>query len=109
MKITEFADSMMFENIDIYKIEISDESVFKFKKQIFDDDLPNEYVVDLLEFVFKVNKSKKEFRILKRNYYDTEVFLGYPNKHQVDFATFTAYKTAMKAGFKVFLENKYSN
>ena len=109
MMINDFVDDLMFDNIEIYKLEITEEEVFRFKKQIFNDDLPNEYVIDLLEFTFKVNKIKKEFRILKRHYYDTEVYIGYPNKQQVDYTTFSAYKTAMKAGFQVFLENKYSN
>ena len=104
-----FVDNMIFNNIAFYGMEITEEQVENFKRSIFSKDLPDEYVVDSVEFVFKVNKIKNEFRILKRHYYDTSIFLGYPNAQQIDYTAFVAYKMAHKAGLNVFLEKKYSN
>jgi hypothetical protein len=104
-----FAEDMIFNNIAFYGMEITEEQVENFRNQIFSEDLSDEYVVDSLEFVFKVNKSKNEFRILKRYYYETDVYVGRPTPQQIDYVVFTAYKLAHRAGLNVFLENKYSN
>lgn len=102
-------DDKIFNPISIYSLDISEESIEDFKKMVEREDLPDEVIVDTIEGVFKLNKVKKEFRILKRNHYDQDIFLGYPNDFQIDFQVFLAYKTAKLSGFNVFLENKYSN
>jgi hypothetical protein len=102
-------DDKIFNPLGIYSIDVSEESIDDFKEMVKRDDLPNEIVVDTIEGVFKLNKDKKEFRILKRNHYDQEIYLGYPNQFQVDFQVFIAYKVAKLSGYNVFLEAKYSN
>jgi hypothetical protein len=102
-------DDKIFKNIDVYNFDVTDEQVFKFKTETLDKKLPNEYIVESFVGFFKVNKSKKEFRILKRKYYNYLDFLNYPKDEDIDNAIFITYKVAIKSGFKVFLESKYSN
>lgn len=90
-----------------YKVRREDVSTFIQKAN--DKFLPDEYIFETLEGFFKINKVKKEFRILKRKQYDDLLFLGYPNKSKVDLEIMKIYKIAKRAGFKVFLENKFSN
>jgi len=102
-------DDKIFNPISLYGIKIDDEVVENFKEMVNQDDFPDEVVVDIVQGVFKINKVKKEFRILKRYSYDREIYLGYPSDLQIDLEIFTAYKVAKLSGFEVFLENKYSN
>ena len=106
-----FEEDLMFDDISFYSLEISDEKAKKFFEMIMADDMPNEYQIDLVEFSFKVNKSKMEFRILKRHYRNENhpFYKLQPSKQQVDFAVYMAYRTSMKAGFTSFLENKFNN
>lgn len=102
-------DDKIFNPLSLYSVKVEEEMVADFKKMVSSDEFPDEVVIDIVEGVFKINKLKKEFRILKRHSYDAEIYLGYPNDFQIDLQVFIAYKVAKLSGFKVFLENKYSN
>jgi histidinol phosphatase-like PHP family hydrolase len=99
----------IFDDLFLYGMDIPEEMVDDFKEKALSDEMPEEYIVDTDEVVFKIHKEKKELRILKRKYYDQDVFLGMPSKSKVDFVTMRIYKVGIRAGFNVFLENKYSN
>ena len=105
----EFEEDLMFKNINIYQMKITQQRIDDFMAMVIDEDFPNEYTLDLPEFSFKVNQSKKEFRILKRNYRTAINSLGYMNDTQVDFCVYISYMTAIKSGFTAFLENKFNN
>jgi len=54
---------------------------------------------------FKVDRKKRMFYILERKYKD-----GYESsKEETDYGIIVMYKSAIRAGFKVFLEPKFSN
>ena len=102
-------DDKIFNPISLYGIEIDEDMVTDFKEMVESDEFPKEVIVDNVYGTFKVNKEKNEFRILKRNSYDLDIYLRYPNDLQIDMEVFVAYKVAKLSGFNVFLENKYSN
>jgi hypothetical protein len=99
----------IFDDLFLYGMEIPEEMVEEFRDKALSDDMPEEYIVDTDEVVFKINKQKKELRLLQRKHYEQDVFLGMPSKQKVDFVAMRVYKVGIRAGFKVFLENKYSN
>jgi hypothetical protein len=99
----------IFNNLNLYSLEIDEQMITDFKEMVSKEDFPDEVIIDITEGVFKINKLKKEFRILKRYHYDQEIYLGYPNEFQIDMQVFIAYKVAKLSGFNVFLEPKYSN
>jgi hypothetical protein len=109
MFLPTFEEDLMFNNINIYQIEITQQRVNEFMDMVLDEEMPNEYTLDLPEFSFKVNQSKKEFRILKRNYGCCKIEIGYLNDAQIDFCVYISYMTAIKSGFTAYLENKFNN
>jgi len=106
----EFCEELMFDNLSFYGMKVKKRDIELFKKRALSPELPDEYVFETLEGIFKINKIKKEFRVLKRNYFFDELdMLNHPNKQQIDFQVFMIYRIALRAGFKVYLENKFSN
>ena len=100
----------IFNSLDILSIKIELDVIKDFIEVINRDTMPDEFVLDSIEGTFKINKLKKEFRILKRNYYSKrKIALGFPNDYSVDIQVCVAYKVAQASGFKVFLEPKYLN
>jgi hypothetical protein len=109
MLLPQFEEDLMFKNINIYQLEITQQRIDDFIDMVIDEDMPNEYTLDLPEFSFKVNQSKKEFRILKRNYGRCRTEIVDLNDAQIDFCVYISYMTAIKSGFTAFLENKFNN
>jgi hypothetical protein len=101
--ITTFEETMFFKDISIYQRDISKSKYFEFMELVIDEDLPDEYVVDLPELTFQINQVKREIRILKRNYsprFSDDI---------IDYSVYLIYKVATKSKFKFFFENKYNN
>jgi hypothetical protein len=101
--------TLIFGNLHHLALPIHDKMIEEFHRvheQEFEED---EFIIDSLEGFFKVNRIKKEFRILKRKYYDPEIYLGYPSNDEIDRAICILYKVAIKSGYKVFLESKFLN
>lgn len=97
----------IFETIIDFKFEVDKDDIDRFIQTMSVKDLPNEFVFQTNEGVFKVNRNKKEFRILERHYYPKGV--GFPSDEQVEYTLMAMYKIASWSGFKVFLDPKYSN
>ena len=83
------------------KIEVSSNDVTFFLDSIMDEDLPEDFMFEVDEGIIKINRLKKEFRILKRNVTN--------NPCDADIQMMIVMKIAKRAGFKLFLEPKYSN
>jgi hypothetical protein len=102
-------DDKIFNPLSLYSVHIHEKMITDFKRQVSRDDFPNEFVLELVEGRFKINKVKKEFRILERfkcgDFEDTP----YTNDFEIELQVFIAYKVAKLSAFNVFLEPKYSN
>jgi hypothetical protein len=83
------------------KIDVSSKDVMFFIDAIMDEEMPEEFVLEVDEGVIKLNRIKKEFRVIKRNVTN--------NPCNADIQMMIVMKIAKKAGFKLFLEPKYSN
>ena len=106
----DFCDELMFDNLSLYGMKVKKSDIELFKKRALAPDLPEDYIFETLEGIFKINKTKKEFRVLKRKYFSDELsIIGLPNRQQIDYQIFLIYRIALRAGFKVYLENKFSN
>lgn len=105
----EAVDDKIFNPLGLYTVHIHDEMVEQFLEQVDSEEFPEEYIFDLAEGRFKINKVKREFRILER--YKCGDFKGSPYSHdfEIELQVLIAYKVAKLSGFKVFVEPKYSN
>ena len=97
----------IFECLNDFKFEVDSNDIERFKKTMTTKDLPNEFIFETNEGIFKVNKSKKEFRIIERHYYPSGI--GFPSDEQIEYTIMAMYKIASWSGYKVFLDPKYSN
>jgi hypothetical protein len=102
-------DDKIFNPLGLYTVHIHDKMIRDFKKQVSREDFPEEFVLDLVEGKFKINKVKKEFRILERYKYSDIDDSQFIHDFEIELQVFIAYKVAKLSGFKVFLEPKYSN
>lgn len=105
----EAVDDKIFDPLGLYTVHIHDEMIEQFKEQVNREDFPEEFVLDLVEGRFKINKVKKEFRILQRFKCGDVDDSPYAHDFEIELQVFIAYKVAKLSGFKVFLESKYSN
>ena len=103
-------DDLIFGNLAFYSAKANINEAKEFKRVALSKHLPDEYCFEGIQCVIKINKIKRQFRIMSRKYYThEECMLGYPSKMDVDIDTMMAFKIAKLAGFEVFLEPKYSN
>lgn len=97
----------IFECLIDYKFEVDSNDIERFKKTMSVKDLPNEFIFETNEGLFKVNRKKMEFRILERYYYPSGI--GFPSDEQIEYTIMAMYKIASWSGYKVYLDAKYSN
>jgi hypothetical protein len=102
-------EDLICKSLDMLKISIDKEDIELFEYAVSRDGMPNEFTFESTQGYFKVNVNKKEFRILKRNHYGELVLLGYPTDAEIDKEIAFIWKLACRSGYKVYLENKYSN
>jgi hypothetical protein len=102
-------DEKIFYDLNPFFVKVSNDDCKRFMKISLDDNLPDEYVFETKTAWYKINKKKMEFRILCRKNYDMLDFLDYPSVAEIDESVLISYKLAKRCGFKVFLENKFSN
>ena len=102
-------EDMICKDIELYKIEVEKEDVEVFKFAVNQKGMPDVFTFESLQGYFKIDKIKKEFRILKRKSYGDLTIIGCPTDTQIDEEIAFIWKVACRSGFKVFLENKYSN
>ena len=104
-------DDFIFGNLDFYCLNINMEDSELFLETIMSNELPDVFNFHCDGGTFKVDRINKEFRIVKRNYnhpFNYEYF-DLPTNETIDLSVMVAYKIAQGAGFKVFLDPKYSN
>ncbi len=104
-------DDFIFGNLSFYSLTLNKEDNELFLREIMSKRVPDVFLFHCDGGTFKVDKVKKEFRIIKRNYYHPFIyrFNNLPTNEDIDLSIMVAYKIAKEAGFKVFLDPKYSN
>lgn len=98
------SEGLIFGDISNFDIKIKKEDIELFMKVINDQSVPNEFVMQTHEGVFIVNKKKKSLKIFERRYQNQKL-----TKNQIDLSTFIVSKIAVKCGFSITLDVKYSN
>ena len=96
-----FIEDNIFYCLDCLSVDVSDEDVFNFEKTIYDITFPNIVIINFDEAKIKLDRLNKEFRIIKRN--------KTTNQYESDMLLVATIKVAIKSGFKIFLEPKFSN
>jgi hypothetical protein len=96
-----FIEDNIFYCLDCLSVDVSDEDVSNFEKAIYDITFPNVVIINFDEAKIKLDRLNKEFRIIKRN--------KTTNQYESDMLLVATIKVAIKSGFKIFLEPKYSN
>jgi len=97
----------IFDCLFDYKFEVDNDDIERFKQTMLIKGLPNEFIFETQEGIFKVNNNKKEFRIIQRHYYPSGI--GFPTDEQIEYTIMAMYKIASWSGYKVYLDPKYSN
>jgi hypothetical protein len=97
-----FFDDFLFYELNYLDVEVTETDIVLFIDNLLNNEYPNEFIIDVVEFKFKVNKEKRQFRIVERNYNGNNV-------RQVDFAVCRALKIASYSDFEIFLDPKYCN
>lgn len=96
-----FIEEKIFSNLCCFNVRVTQKDVDNFIDAISDHWLPDVITFDVDEAMIRIDRKQMEFRILKR--YKTN------NQFQSDMLLATAIKVAIKSGFKLFLEPKFSN
>ena len=94
----------------ILNYRVTKADVRKFKERMLDEDQPNEFYIESIDGIFRVNKEKMLFSVLCRNYgaYDSKM-KRYLQDGEIDFQIIRLCKVATRAGLEFLLENKYMN
>ena len=95
--------------MDFFKYEVSKKDIDRFKEAALDSIKPNEYILETQDGLFKINQDKKIFMIVMRKYNYTLPEEIEESIEEIDYSIMMIYKIAIKSGFKVYLEQKYSN
>jgi len=95
--------------MDFFKFEVSKKDIEIFKEATLDCSKPNEFILETLSGMFKIKQDERVFIILMRKYDYTLPEDLDESIEEIDSQVMIIYKIAMKSGFKVFLEHKYSN
>jgi hypothetical protein len=104
------ANDMLIDDITLMKVKVDRESVDGMLQVAMDNTLPNEFSFEGVEGIFKINRSKKEFYVLHRNSYSRHPLSHLlPTDADIDLTILKSIKIAKKAGFKIYLEPKFSN
>jgi hypothetical protein len=100
-------DDKIFSTLLLHGFNVEDEDIERFHKVMNTRGLPSEFIFETQEGVFKVNRKRKEFRIVKRKYFEFNGRVVLPQ--EIDYTIMAMYKIASWSGYKVFLDEKYSN
>lgn len=104
------ANDLIIDDISLMAVKVDKDSVKGMQQIAVDDSLPNEFSFEGVEGKFKINRRKKEFRVLFRNSFSSHPFSHLlPSDQDIDFTILKSIKIAIGAGYKVFLEPKFSN
>lgn len=100
-------DDKIFSTLLVMGFDVTQDDIDRFNDVMSSRALPNSFVFETEEGVFKINRKRKEFRIVKRKYFQVNDKIVLPE--QIDYTIMAMYKIACWSGYKVFLDEKYSN
>ena len=95
--------------LDFFKYEVSKKDIDRFKEAALDYSKPNEYILETQDGMFKIIQDQKIFMVVMRKYNYTLPEEIEETIEEIDYSIMMIYKIALKSGFKVYLEQKYSN
>jgi hypothetical protein len=95
----------IFECLFDAKYDVDKQDIDRFVGVMKSRNLPKDFIFETQEGIFKINKKRREFKIIKRKYIDGD----YEYNMKVDYAIMALYKIACWSGYNAFLEIKYSN
>ena len=91
-------------SLDFTCFKVTQKDIAIFLNAIDHNDMPDAFIFETAEGFFKVNRLKKEFRILKRKEHN-----DFEKSLDADLMIMAMYKTAKRSGYKCFFETKYMN
>ena len=97
-------DDIIFLNLEFGMYDVTADDIRIFLEAVDSDCMPDCFYFETEEGWFKINRPKKEFRILKRKEHK-----NMDKNFECDFTIMAMYKVAKRSGYKCFLENKYMN
>lgn len=100
-------DDKIFSTLLVMGFDVTQDDIDRFNDVMNNWSLPNTFVFETEEGVFKINRKRKEFRIVKRKYFEFSGKVVLPE--QIDYTIMAMYKIASWSGYNVFLDEKYSN
>jgi hypothetical protein len=104
------ANELMIDDLTLMSVYVDKDSVKGMAEIAKDESLPNVFTIDGIECSFKIKRKEKEFYILNRNSYRRHPLSHMmPSDAEIDFIILKSIKIALQAGYKVFLEPKFSN
>ena len=84
--------------------EVTPKDISLFLEALDQKNMPDSFYFETQEAIFKINKIKREFRVIMRKQQkDIETSI------EADVTVMAMYKTAKRSGYKCFLEIKYMN
>lgn len=97
-------EDIIFMSLEFGMYDVTQEDIKIFLRAVDSDDMPDCFFFETAEGWFKINRPKKEFRILKRKEHKS-----IDKRFECDFTIMAMYKVAKRSGYKCYLENKYMN
>jgi hypothetical protein len=97
-------EDKIFMSLDFWVYKVTNKDIAMFLDAIDHKRMPDAFMFETTEGWFKVNRIKKEFRILKRKEHS-----DFEKSLESDVTIMAMYKTAKRSGYKCFLETKYMN
>jgi hypothetical protein len=97
-------DDKIFMSLAFKLYEVTPKDIALFLEALDQKNMPDSFYFETQEAIFKINKIKREFRVIMRK----------PQKNlektlDADLTIMAMYKTAKRSGYKCFLETKYMN
>lgn len=96
-----FIEQKIFENLNNLFVRVTRRDAENFIDAVSNENLPDVILLNVEEGKIKIDRVKKEFRILERRVTS--------NPEYSEMLLATAIKVACKSGYSIYLEPKYSN
>ena len=97
-------EDTIFMSLEFGMYDVTKEDIKIFLEAVDGSNMPDSFYFETEEGWFKINRPRREFRILKRKEY-----LRSDKNFECDFTIMAMYKVAKRSGYKCYLENKYMN
>jgi hypothetical protein len=97
-------DDKIFISLAFELYEVTPKDISLFLEALDQQKMPDSFYFETQEAIFKINKIKREFRVIARTPHN-----NFEENLDADLTIMAMYKTAKRSGYKCFLETKYMN